>query len=344
MTLAERIDALTKLGEIVLSSSFNESKLFSAIQDAHIHNPWFTAENCLFSIKSIANQWLTHSTLQHWVDSYPQDLFQPTQSKRVAVIMAGNVPFVGFHDMLSVLISGHIFIGKVSSKDGGLMEEVINLLLQIEPRFQSRIAITNDTLQEFDAVIATGSDSSSRYFEHYFGKYPHIIRKSRYSLAILSENPSKEQLQALSHDVFLYFGLGCRSVTKLLVPTNFNFDKLIEAFEPYSNLTHHHKYANNYDYHRAIYLMNQIEHLDSGFFLIKPDDALASPVGVIFYQKYSSIASAKEYIAANQNQLQCVASDIPEIEGSISLGNTQQPSITDYSDGIDTLDFLLKLA
>ena len=343
MTIAQRIELFAQLGKRILHELSNDSNFSHIVDNAFKQNPWFTPHNCRYAIKSIANEWLTEKSLSNWVSSYPNEFFSLKQTKTIAVIMAGNVPFVGFHDLLCTLLVGHRFIGKVSSKDGGLMQGVIDMLIEIEPQLKSYITLTNDRIVQFDAVIATGSNNSARYFEHYFGKFPNIIRKNRHSIAVLSGKESDEELQALANDVFMHFGLGCRNVSKLLVPTGYDFERLIVAFKAHSSVIHHTKYANNYEYYRAIYLMNRIEHLDTGFLLIKPDENLGSPVGVLFFQNYNSIKSVNSYISANADKLQCIVSSALGIANSIGLGKAQNPDINDYSDGIDTIKFLAKV-
>ncbi len=340
MTIQDRIAAFSRLGERIAKDIGSQTPFGQTIAQAHIHNPWFTKEFCKHAIGSIAREWLTTQALAGWIESYSSHNLSPTAPKTVAVIMAGNVPFVGFHDMLCVLMSGHRFLGKISSKDGGLMQALVNLLLEVEPRFTPYIRLTEGQIKEFDAVIATGSDNSARYFEHYFGKYPHIIRQNRHSIAVLSQSTTQEEMKLLGQDIFLYFGLGCRNVSKVLIPTDFRIENLLDALLSYTEIIAHHKYANNYEYHRAVYLMNQIEHLDTGFLLVKPDEGLGSPVGVLFYQRYNSIETVKDYISVHKNQIQCVVSSINGIENSIAFGQTQNPQLTDYADGIDTLQFL----
>jgi hypothetical protein len=342
MELAQRIQAFSKLGDYLLSNNSNSGKknYWQVIEQAYIHNPWFTPEFCEYSISSIAKEWLTINSLTSWTNAYPSSYFTPKTIKKVGVVMAGNVPFVGFHDMLCVLISGNIFIGKLSSKDGGLMQKLIDLLIGIEPRFSQYITMVDGKLEGFDAVIATGSDNSARYFDYYFGRYPNIIRHNRHSIAVLNGNEDFTNLQGLASDIFLYFGLGCRNVSKLLVPIGYNFDSLFKAAEHFQYLYNHNKYANNYEYHRAIYLMNQVEHLDNGFFIIKPDSSLGSPVGVVYYQPYSNIESVNEYISVNSKSIQCVVSNCKQIVSAIPFGQAQKPFLTDYADGIDTIEFL----
>ncbi len=343
MTIAQRIEIFTQLGKRILHELSNDSNFSHIVNNAYRHNPWFTPQNCRYAIEAIANEWLTKNSLSNWVSRYPNEFFSLKQTKTIAVVMAGNVPFVGFHDLLCTLMVGHRFMGKVSSKDGGLMQGIIDMLIEIEPQLKNYITLTNDRIAQFDAVIATGSDNSARYFEHYFGKYPNIIRKNRHSLAVLSGNESDNELQALANDVFMHFGLGCRNVSKLLVPAGYDFERLIDAFKAYSNVINHNKYANNYEYHRAIYLMNRIEHLDTGFMLLKPDENLGSPVGVLFFQNYNGFESVNSYITANADNLQCVVSSEKAITNSIGFGKAQNPDINDYSDGIDTIKFLAEV-
>ncbi len=343
MTIAQRIEIFAQLGKRILNELSINSIFSQTVNNAYKHNPWFTPQNCRYAIESIANEWLTEKNLSNWVSSYPNELFSLKLTKTIAVVMAGNVPFVGFHDLLCTLMVGHRFMGKVSSKDGGLMQGVIDMLIEIEPKLKNYITLTNDRIANFDAVIATGSNNSARYFEHYFGKFPNIIRKNRHSIAVLSGNESNKELQALASDVFMHFGLGCRNVSKLLVPTGYNFEKLIDTFKAHSNVINHNKYANNYEYYRAIYLMNRIEHLDTGFMLLKPDENLGSPVGVLFFQNYYSIESVNSYISANADKLQCIVSSANGITNSIGFGKAQNPDINDYSDGIDTIKFLAEV-
>lgn len=343
MTIQHRISTFAQLGQRILQDMDRETPLSKTLGQAFIHNPWFTEEFCKYAIGSIARQWLTTDALTQWVTPYNIHNLNPENPKTVAVIMAGNVPFVGFHDMLSVLISGHKFLGKISSKDGGLMQALVDLLLEVEPKFVPYISLAEGQIKDFDAVIATGSDNSARYFEHYFGKYPHIIRQNRHSIAVLSQDTTFQEMELLAHDIFLYFGLGCRNVSKVLIPKDFKIESVLDALSSYSKIIIHHKYANNYEYHRAVYLMNQIEHLDTGFVLAKPDDSLGSPVGVLFYQYYTDLDAVKDYISTNKNQLQCIVSSMDEIDNSIAFGETQNPKLNDFADGIDTLNFLCTL-
>ncbi len=343
MELQDRINAFAKLGNEILTDSPNTANFWQTVNTAHHHNPWFTPQNCQLAIKAIAREWLSDEKLTQWVTNYPSDFFNPINRKRIGVVMAGNVPFVGFHDMLSVLMAGHQLLGKISSKDGGLMQALVNLLTTIEPRFKEIISITEDKFEHFEAIIATGSDNSARYFEFYFGKYPNIIRKNRHSIAILSGDETADELAGLASDIFTHFGLGCRNVSKLLVPKDYDLHRLLDAFSGFSSIVNHNKYANNYEYHRAIFLLNQVEHLDTGFLLVKPDEGLGSPVGTLYYQHYTNLESVKGYISGHADSLQCVVSAIPQIPNRILPGSTQNPQLHDYADGIDTIKFLASL-
>jgi len=345
MLLAERIKAFAKLGELILSrdASIQTKEFWQTLNTAHLTNQWFTPNFCEMAITSIAQHWLKQDQLAEWTTLYPAQTFNPSNPKSIGVVMAGNIPFVGLHDLLCVLIAGHQFVGKISSKDAGLMQAIINLLLAIEPRFSNYINLSENNLANFDAVIATGSDNTSRYFEYYFGKYPNIIRKNRHSIAVLSGAETTEELHHLATDIFAYFGLGCRNVSKILVPRDYNLADLLNHFDDYKHLINHNKYANNYEYHRTMYLMNRVEHLDTGFALIKPDESLGSPVGVIYYQHYSNLAGILSYIDMHTEQLQSIVSTIEGIPNSIPFGQAQNPLLTDYADGIDTIEFLAKL-
>lgn len=345
MLLADRIKAFAKLGEFILSrdASIQTQKFWQTIDTAHLTNQWVSPEFCEMAITSIAQHWLKQDKLEEWAALYPAQTLTPSISRRIGVVMAGNVPFVGLHDMLCVLVAGHHFVGKVSSKDAGLMQAIIDLLLAIEPRFSNFISLSESRLENFDAVIATGSDNTSRYFEYYFGKYPNIIRKNRHSIAVLSGNETIEEQHHLATDIFAYYGLGCRNVSKILVPKDYNLAALLNHFDGYKHLKNHNKYANNYEYHRAMYLMNMVEHLDTGFALIKPDENLGSPVGVIYYQHYSNLDGIFNYIDTHKEQLQCIVSTIEGIPNSIPFGQAQNPLLTDYADGIDTIEFLANL-
>lgn len=345
MDTAHRIKVVSELGHIILNSHNKGiiNLLKDAIKNAHIANPWFTSEFCSQAIHTLATHWLNPDALKNWAQRYSLYNNKTQNPKRIAVIMAGNVPFVGFHDMLAVIITGNTFIGKTSSKDGGLMQAIIEMLKQIEPKMGNRLYLTDDKLPEFDAVIATGSDNSARYFEYYFAKYPNIIRKNRSSIAVLSGNESDNELKSLANDMFSYFGLGCRNVSTLLLPSGYNIIDLIPHFELYKYLSNHNKYANNYEYNRALYLMNSAPHLDNGFCLFVENQSIGSPVGVINYSYYESSQGVANYIEHHSDSLQCIVGHSAIYSKAIPFGTAQNPTLTDYADGMDTVDFLLGL-
>lgn len=343
MHIQERLDAFANLGNVILNGSHDLFEpLNNAIRHAHFENQWFTADFCQQAITSIASNWLTTEKLSSWVSKYPI-IAGNGKSKRIAVIMAGNIPFVGFHDLLSVLICGHTFIGKSSSKDGGLMKALISVLESIEPRFKEKLILSHEKLPAFDAVIATGSDNSSRYFEYYFGKYPHLIRKNRSSIAVLNGNESDQELSFLAHDIFSHFGLGCRNVSLLLLPNGYQLPQLLPHFDSYGYFANHNKYFNNYEYNRALYLMNHIPHFDNGFCIFIENNLVGSPVGVTHYAFYNNINDVKSFINNNMNHIQCVVGKSGLMENAVPFGRAQHPSLTDYADGVDTLSFLNEL-
>jgi hypothetical protein len=260
------------------------------------------------------------------------------------LILAGNIPLVGFHDVLSVLASGHHALIKSSTQDARLIKKVLERLIAIEPAFEGSFTFV-ERLENFDAVIATGSNNTSRYFEYYFGKVPHIIRKNRNSVAVLTGDETTEQLYLLGHDIFDYFGLGCRNVSKLFVPKGYDLIKFFEAIEPYNSIINHHKYNNNYDYNKSIYLVNRDTHLDNSFLLLKEDKSFTSPLAVLFFEYYEDIESLEELLKQENAHIQCIVSELPLNTGNqvVTFGQSQHPQLWDYADGVDTMDFLTKL-
>ncbi|MEL6976411.1 MAG: acyl-CoA reductase [Bacteroidota bacterium] len=341
---AHTIEAFVKLGltfsDFVKNPEHPENQdLEQVLLQAERKNAWFTQKQ----LRQALQEWselLTQDALEHWVKPYG---FMEVQTpKTIAIIMAGNIPLVGFHDFLSVLLSGNTVFAKLSSNDNVLLPYVANLLVRFYPELKNHIAFTEERLTGFDAVIATGSNNTSRYFEHYFGKYPNIIRKNRNSVAVLTGNESSEDLISLGEDVFRYFGLGCRNVSKIFVPEGYDFDLLFKAMFKYQDIIHHHKYANNYDYNKAVYLMSDIALLDNGFLLLKEDASNASPISVLFYEYYSQKENLEQLLTENKDALQCVVTHL-KIPQAISFGQTQKPALSDYADDVDTLAFLKAL-
>ncbi|HVS90767.1 MAG TPA: acyl-CoA reductase [Mucilaginibacter sp.] len=320
--------------------SFPAAELTNSIQNECHYNAWFTPENVANAVKAIG-QMLNAEDISKWLDQYD---FKSASPKRIGLILAGNIPLVGFHDVLCVLVSGNYALIKASSQDARLIKQVLDLLCAIEPAFREQFSFV-DKLQDFDAVIATGSNNTSRYFEYYFGKVPHIIRKNRNSVAVLTGDETNEQLYDLGRDIFDYFGLGCRNVSKLFVPVGYDFTRFFEAIEPYHDIIHHHKYHNNYDYNKSIYLVNRDPHLDNGFLLLKEDKGMSSPLAVLFYEYYDDINTLQEILAGQKDNIQCIVTmlTLPPGNNSVAPGQSQYPRLWDYADGVDTMDFLTKL-
>lgn len=302
------------------------------------NNTWFTKDNLLFSIENWSKA-LTSDNLTNWVSN---ENIGKNDAKKVAIIMAGNIPLVGFHDFLSVLISGHSVIVKQSSNDKHLLPFLAKYLEYVEPNFKGKITFSEDRLTDFDAVIATGSNNTARYFEHYFKDKPSIIRKSRNSVAVLTGNETEEQLIDLSEDVFSYFGLGCRSVSKLFVPKNYNFDAFFKGMYNRHEIINNAKYANNYDYNKAVYLMSEFDILENGFLMIKEDESHASPIASIFYEYYDNTDDLKTRLKQDEEKIQCVVAN-NFMGGEIAFGQTQHPQLSDYADGVNTLTFLAEI-
>jgi hypothetical protein len=331
--LKKRINAFAELGKAIIKT---KDKLIDLAT-----NPWFTEDNVSYATDTWTEE-LQKEKLERWCAAYP-GLKEKKAVRKVGVITAGNIPLVGFHDFMSVLLSGHIFVGKLSSKNNRLLPAVAQSLKEIEPEFADYIRFEDERLTDFDAIIATGSNNSARYFDAYFGKYPHIIRKNRNSAAVLSGKESDDELKALADDIFLYFGLGCRNVSKIFVPTDFNTNRLFENFIHKKDIINHNKYANNYDYNRAVYLMNSEKFLDNGFMLLKESQGYASPVSVVYYERYDDLETLKTFLSADAEKIQCLVSRPGLINGSIPFGHSQKPALNDYADGRDTLEFLLNL-
>ena len=313
----------------------NFAKLITLSQS---HNGWFTPEQVYSSIKSWANA-LTEDNLNHWLSNYD---FSETENKKVGLVLAGNIPLVGFHDFLSVLISSHDVLVKTSSNDQHLLKFLANYLIKIEPKLISKITFVEGKLEGFDAVIATGSNNTARYFEYYFKDKPSIIRKNRNSVAILDGTESHEDLIGLGEDIFRYFGLGCRNVSKLFVPKGYNFEAFFKAMYEYRDVIHYEKYANNYDYNKAVFLMSNFQLLDNEFMTIKEDTSYSSPISSVFYEFYENLDDVKKRLENDAEQIQCIVTN-NLISNPVAFGQTQQPKLWDYADNVDTLAFLNNL-
>jgi len=335
MNLSERINAFIALGEQL--KNFQKPDIEELAYRTLSENPWFTLDNVTFAVKGLAN-YLEEGKLREWVSKYPEC----ASAKKIAVVMAGNIPMVGVHDLICVLICGHSLQVKLSSQDSFLMKFLMVKLIQIAPEFAPKIEIV-EIIKDFDAVIATGSDNTARYFDYYFGKYPNIIRKNRTSVAVLDGSESSEQLARFGTDIFTYFGLGCRNVTKLYVPENYSFIHFFESIESYNHIGNHYKYANNYDYNKSIYLVNKVPHFDNGFLMLTEKESLFSPISVLHYEKYANLESLETLLKLQEEKIQCIVASKENFPQYIDFGKAQFPDIQDYADGIDTMNFLTSL-
>lgn len=364
-TLNDRVSAFAKANSI-LSHYLNktlkqatsdtidwQARIDKAWHQAQIKNSWFTDDNLLFALTEWS-QALTQDNLQQWLAAYD---ITGVQSKKVCIITAGNLPLVGFHDVLSTILVGHHALIKNSSNDDVLTPLLLEIATSFEPRLTASYSYNDGKLVDYDAVIATGSTNTSRYFEHYFGHKPHIIRKSRNSVAVLTGTETLEHMQALSDDVFRYFGLGCRSVSHIMVPRGYNFDLFFNGMFTYKELIKNEKYLNNYDYNKAVYLMSEFDLLDNEFLLIKEENnSYASPIATLGYSYYDSLDTLANTLVTQADSLQCIVSQgdtttflkeklgILTAPAVVPFGKTQSPGLADYADGIDVVEFLLKVS
>jgi Acyl-CoA reductase (LuxC). len=306
---------------------------------AEHENGWFTQENILYSLREWG-QLLNQENIESWLSHYNLNLVDTP--KTIGIIMAGNIPLVGFHDFLCVILSGHRVLAKLSSNDKRLLPHLVKFLVGQDPSLQERIAFVDGKMEGFEAVIATGSNNTGRYFEYYFGQKPHIIRKNRNSVAILTGKETHEELVALGEDIFRYYGLGCRNVSKIYIPQGYDFEPFFKAMYNYGDIIHQHKYANNYDYNKAVYLMSDFKILDNEFLVLKEESSLSSPISILFYSYYGSEENLQKELERLNDQIQCVVSNQNKA-GHVGFGQTQKPQFDDYADGIDTMEFLLQL-
>lgn len=351
MELEKRIIAFVKLGE-ALRGSLSEGILFQAVQKASKHNGWFTEENVLLAIGSLG-ELLREEKVRKWISKYqiPSSKFQVPRN--TGVIMAGNIPLVGFHDFLCVLMSENIFVGKLSSDDEFLLPAVAKILIEIEPEFKNKVHFTNQPFNKsinISAFIATGSNNSARYFEYYFGKYPHIIRKNRNAIAILDGSESEDDLKNLGKDIFQYFGMGCRNVSKIFIPQDYNLDNFFSSIVDFGDVINHNKYYNNHIYYRTMYLLNKEKFLDNNFLMLKESEHIASPVATLYYERYKSKEELFQKLEKHKENIQCVVCASPltpllEERGtaSVPFGQTQSPELWDYADGVDVMEFLISI-
>ncbi len=348
MNLNQRINSLVQLGKVMSAVGLQRPwkdfelgiteeeyiSLLEKVQTVRHYNGWFTEKEVLFSFRSWGEA-LTKVNLEKWLSDYE---IKEDITRSIAIIMAGNIPMVGLHDLISVYILGGKAKAKLSSDDNVLIPALVKVLALFDTNVEESIQFIPFKLEGFDAVIATGSNNTARYFETYFGKYPNIIRKNRTSVALLNGNESKEELEHLANDVFQYYGLGCRNVTKLFLPKGYDLDLIFGAFFNHIYVTQNNKYANNYDYHKAVYLMEQEEMIENGFLLMKEDKSLHSPIGMLFYEFYDDKENVETYLKENESKIQCVVA-----QDQTPFGRSQQPQLWDYADNIDVIDFLIQI-
>jgi hypothetical protein len=334
MNIGDRLEAFEKLGYYI--SAIDEAEFDKLMTSSKNENSWFTESSIRLAFKGLL-RYLDPKNLARWASAYN---LTPVNPRKIAVVMAGNIPLVGFHDFLSVLISGHSILVKLSSKDSVLLSHLSAKLIEIEPRFERRIAFA-EQIRNFDAVIATGSDNSARYFHYYFDKYPNIIRKNRTSCAVLTGKESFDEMKALGKDVFTYFGLGCRNVSKIFVPRDYNLSPLLDSWASFADQMQHHKYHNNYDYQKSILLINRAPFLDSGFVMLQESEKLVSPISVVYYESFKDEGDLALKLTSEREKIQSVVGQITL--ASVPFGQAQFPALWDYADQIDTLGFLQNL-
>ena len=348
MVSEKKISAFHSLGEQLRAIAFGkiDAETERVISAASSANPWFTIENILLAL-GVVGKMLAKDDLEKWLASYANKIRSSNEKKITGVINAGNIPAVGFHDFQCVLMYGNIYHGKNSSYDLHLLPFIAGLLKKIEPQFEDRIFFV-DRISNPDTVIATGSNNSARYFEYYFKKYPHIIRKNRNGVAVLDGNETAEELSGLADDVFQYFGLGCRSVSKIFIPEDFDVQKLFAAFERYNFISQHNRYMNNYNYQRVLLMMNKTPFLENGFVIVREETSMHSPISVLHYERYKNIEEVFKKLSALREEVQCVACGKEMLEkykldklSLVPFGQTQNPKLWDYADGVDTMEFLV---
>ncbi len=340
MKREDRLALLVRLGELM---RFPDERLLAHVRRTAFHNPWFTEENQLKALRALAEHMLQRNLLEDWLSHYslPKG---PSAGKRVGLIFAGNIPLVGFHDWLAVFACGHKALVKLSERDPWLFPHLMQRLNEWDDR-AAAYTQTVERLKNFDAVIATGSNNSARYFKQYFGKYPHIIRRNRNSVAVLTGEETTDDLSALGKDVFSFFGLGCRNVSKLYLPKGYDMQPLLESLHEYRELILHEPYKNNFDYTYALLMLNKEPFLATGSLILREDESLTSRIASLHYTFYEDESHLAKALEAERDKLQCVLSRRP-IAGFevLPFGKSQQPGLADYPDGLDLMDFLCNLA
>jgi hypothetical protein len=343
----ERLIAFSELGTLFKENvDKKENKKFpewdtvleKTLIESHSYNSWFTIDNLKLSLKNWSNS-LQENIISDWLSKYN---IEDKSSKKIAIIMAGNIPAVGFHDLLCSLLLNFDCIVKLSSEDKLLIPFIVKFLESRNEKLKNKVTFESEKLKDFDGVIATGNNNSHRYFDYYFSKYPNLLRKTRHSIAVLDGKESDNDLSELSNDIFNYFGLGCRSVSKVFIPYGYDLDLLFNAFFRHKEVVNHNKYVNNFDYNKAVYLMSKEKFIENGFIILKEESKLGSPIGCLFYEFYNDKKEIRKLINNNSDSIQCVVSNI-NFNTNIKFGQTQCPNISDYADNNDTIKFLLKI-
>ncbi|MBR0072366.1 MAG: hypothetical protein IJP95_00880 [Bacteroidales bacterium] len=339
MSRTDTISAFAELGR-KLQGTLDDGSIDAVIDTASHHNPWHTRENIEYALGRAVHQ-LEQANLKQWLAPYPtlDNLLKP---KTIAVVMGGDVPLAGWNDFVSVLASGNRILIKLSDEDDVLIPHLAKMLITVAPEFEDYVAFAEGRMHQFDAIIASGSGSANRYFERYFANYPNIIRQPKYSIAVLDGNETQHQLSALADDIFIYMGLGSRSVSKLMVPEDYNFEPLIKAAKHYRHLMDNNHYKSNLDYHEALLMLNAVPFVDGDFWVLKADEPIPSPVSVANYGTYNDIAEVREFIENNADNLDIVVSNL-EIGNAVPFGKANKTELWDYPQGIDTMDFLINL-
>lgn len=335
MNTEEIASYFERLGKAIVD--YNNEALDSAIRKATLENSWFDRDSIEFSLQTW-NKALNKTQIEQWLDQENLRSVNSSPKKAIGIVMAGNIPLVGLHDLLCVLISGNKAIVKSSSDDKALMDFVIGQLQSYSDYFIENI-VKAERLNDIDAIIATGSNNTSRYFEHYFKHIPHLIRKNRNSIALFHGDESEKELTELGKDIFTYYGLGCRNVTHLMFPQNYSVPHFLDQILEHEGVMNHNKYANNYTYHKALFLMNKQEHLDTNFILLKPSDSIYAPIGSLSYSFYSSLDEAEKILQEKQNEIQVVVSQKETVLPSVKFGKAQETTLLDYADNVNTIQF-----
>jgi hypothetical protein len=336
---ADRVKALSSLG--LYLQDLDTLEINDMCEAAFNANRWFSIENNKLALEGIREAFLDHELLSYWISKY--EINEEKEPKKVGLVLAGNIPAVGWNDIMCTYLSGNISLIKYSDKDNVILPFLIEKLCFINPSFSYQFEVV-EKLGQFDAVIATGSNNSARYFESYFGKYPNIIRKNRNAVAVLTGEETDAQLYLLGKDIFTYFGLGCRNVSKLYVPVDYNFIPLLEALHKYNEIIHHNKYKNNFDYTIALFLLNKVKYSNNGSVILREDERLTSRISSVHYQYYNNEEELAKLLSEKKEEIQCIVSQMP-LQGFdvFDFGKAQNPSLDDYADGVDTMQFLTTL-